>query len=59
VAAQAATLLTKAATAVMWVIRSRAAASSTPSDSEAVRPDPRWALELKTKQMLAAQTTNG
>jgi len=37
----------------------RAAASSTSSESEAVRPDPRWALSWKTKQMLAAQTTNG
>jgi RNA recognition motif-containing protein len=33
---------------------------STPAESEAVRPDPRWASELeKLKQMLAAQTTNG
>jgi len=33
--------------------------SSTPSDSDAIRPDPRWANELeKLKQMLAAQTTN-
>lgn len=43
----------------------RAPASSNSSitpivDSEAVRPDPRWASELeKLKQMLAAQTTNG
>lgn len=38
----------------------RRPASSTPSESEAVRPDPRWASELeKLKQMLAAQTTNG
>lgn len=38
----------------------RPASSSTPTDSEAVRPDPRWASELeKLKQMLAAQTTNG
>lgn len=29
------------------------------SDSDAIRPDPRWATELeKLKQMLAAQTTN-
>ncbi|MBD2195927.1 MULTISPECIES: RNA recognition motif domain-containing protein [Calothrix] len=29
------------------------------SDSDAIRPDPRWASELeKLKQMLAAQTTN-
>jgi RNA recognition motif-containing protein len=34
--------------------------SSTSSESDAVRPDPRWASELeKLKQMLAAQTTNG
>jgi RNA recognition motif-containing protein len=33
--------------------------SSTPADSEAIRPDPRWANELeKLKQMLAAQATN-
>ncbi|UKP00083.1 RNA recognition motif domain-containing protein [Nostoc sp. UHCC 0870] len=33
--------------------------STTTSDSDAVRPDPRWASELeKLKQMLAAQTTN-
>lgn len=33
--------------------------SNTPADSEAIRPDPRWANELeKLKQMLAAQTTN-
>ena len=39
----------------------RAPAVSTPiADSDAVRPDPRWASELeKLKQMLAAQTTNG
>ena len=38
----------------------RAATSSTPAESEAIRPDPRWASELeKLKQMLAAQTTNG
>ncbi|MBD2164454.1 RNA-binding protein [Calothrix sp. FACHB-156] len=42
----------------------RGAASSgrettTTSDSDAIRPDPRWASELeKLKQMLAAQTTN-
>ncbi|WP_017651539.1 RNA recognition motif domain-containing protein [Fortiea contorta] len=31
----------------------------TTSDSDAIRPDPRWASELeKLKQMLAAQTTN-
>lgn len=33
--------------------------STTTSDTDAVRPDPRWASELeKLKQMLAAQTTN-
>ncbi|MBE9050445.1 RNA-binding protein [Nostocales cyanobacterium LEGE 11386] len=33
--------------------------SSTNVDSDAIRPDPRWASELeKLKQMLAAQTTN-
>jgi RNA recognition motif-containing protein len=33
--------------------------SSTNTDSDAIRPDPRWASELeKLKQMLAAQTTN-
>jgi RNA recognition motif-containing protein len=33
--------------------------ASTASDSDAIRPDPRWANELeKLKQMLAAQTTN-
>lgn len=39
----------------------RAATSTTATnESEAVRPDPRWASELeKLKQMLAAQTTNG
>ena len=38
----------------------RRPASSTPTDSDAVRPDPRWASELeKLKQMLAAQTPNG
>jgi RNA recognition motif-containing protein len=34
--------------------------SSNTSDSEGIRPDPRWASELeKLKQMLAAQTSNG
>lgn len=34
-------------------------ASSAGSDSDAIRPDPRWAAELeKLKQMLAAQPTN-
>ncbi|MCF4969274.1 MULTISPECIES: RNA recognition motif domain-containing protein [Nostocales] len=33
--------------------------STSTSDSDAIRPDPRWASELeKLKQMLAAQTTN-
>ncbi|BAY28272.1 RNP-1 like RNA-binding protein [Nostoc carneum NIES-2107] len=33
--------------------------TTTTSDSDAIRPDPRWASELeKLKQMLAAQTTN-
>jgi RNA recognition motif-containing protein len=33
--------------------------SNTTADSDAIRPDPRWASELeKLKQMLAAQTTN-
>lgn len=33
--------------------------SNTTTDSDAIRPDPRWASELeKLKQMLAAQTTN-
>ncbi|MBW4562965.1 MAG: RNA-binding protein [Mojavia pulchra JT2-VF2] len=33
--------------------------STTTSDSDAIRPDPRWASELeKLKQMLAAQATN-
>ncbi|BAY26397.1 RNP-1 like RNA-binding protein [Calothrix sp. NIES-2100] len=33
--------------------------TTTSSDSDAIRPDPRWASELeKLKQMLAAQTTN-
>ncbi len=39
--------------------RGPARESSTPTDSDAIRPDPRWANELeKLKQMLAAQTTN-
>lgn len=39
--------------------RRAAATSSTPTDSEAIRPDPRWASELeKLKQMLSAQTSN-
>ncbi len=39
----------------------RRAPSTTPTtDTDAVRPDPRWASELeKLKQILAAQTTNG
>lgn len=38
----------------------RAAAITTSTDSEGIRPDPRWASELeKLKQMLAAQATNG
>jgi RNA recognition motif-containing protein len=33
--------------------------NTTSADSDAIRPDPRWASELeKLKQMLAAQTTN-
>ncbi|QSJ19662.1 RNA-binding protein [Nostoc sp. UHCC 0702] len=33
--------------------------TTTTADSDAIRPDPRWASELeKLKQMLAAQTTN-
>ncbi|MBW4643710.1 MAG: RNA-binding protein [Goleter apudmare HA4340-LM2] len=33
--------------------------TTTTSDSDTIRPDPRWASELeKLKQMLAAQTTN-
>lgn len=33
--------------------------STTPSDPEAVQPDPRWAQDLeKLKQLLAAQATN-
>lgn len=40
--------------------RRAAPATSNQADSDAVRPDPRWASELeKLKQMLAAQTTNG
>lgn len=39
--------------------RAATSSSTPPSDSEAVRPDPRWASELeKLKQMLAAQTSN-
>ncbi|MEH2348199.1 MAG: RNA-binding protein [Nostoc sp.] len=38
---------------------SRENSTTTTSDSDAIRPDPRWASELeKLKQMLAAQTTN-
>ena len=39
----------------------RRAVTNTPTtDSDAIRPDPRWASELeKLKQMLATQTTNG
>jgi RNA recognition motif-containing protein len=34
--------------------------TSNTGESDAIRPDPRWASELeKLKQMLAAQTTNG
>jgi len=34
--------------------------ASNAGESDAIRPDPRWASELeKLKQMLAAQTTNG
>ncbi len=37
----------------------RAATTSTPAETDAVRPDPRWASDLeKLKQMLAAQTSN-
>ena len=40
--------------------KQRRTTSTTSSDSDAVRPDPRWASELeKLKQMLSAQTTNG
>ncbi|HEY9858200.1 MAG TPA: RNA-binding protein [Candidatus Obscuribacterales bacterium] len=39
--------------------KSRRVAASTPTDSDAVQPDPRWAQELeKLKQLLAAQATN-
>jgi len=38
----------------------RTTANTTSTDSEGIRPDPRWASELeKLKQMLAAQSTNG
>ena len=38
----------------------RTTANTTSTDSEGIRPDPRWASELeKLKEMLAAQTTNG
>ena len=38
---------------------SRETSSSNSNDSDAVRPDPRWASELeKLKEMLAAQATN-
>lgn len=37
----------------------RPAGTSTPTDSDSVQPDPRWAQDLeKLKQLLAAQTTN-
>ncbi len=37
-----------------------AVATTASTDSEGIRPDPRWASELeKLKQMLATQTTNG
>ncbi|MBD2446839.1 RNA-binding protein [Nostoc sp. FACHB-152] len=37
----------------------RSESSTSTTDSDAIRPDPRWASELeKLKQMLAAQTTN-
>ena len=37
-----------------------ATSSSSTTDADGVRPDPRWASELeKLKQMLATQTTNG
>lgn len=37
----------------------RTTTSSNTSDSDAIRPDPRWASELEQlKQMLSAQTTN-
>ena len=39
--------------------KSRRVAATTPTDSDAVQPDPRWAQELeKLKQLLAAQATN-
>lgn len=39
---------------------SPAGTSTSSSDADGIRPDPRWASELeKLKQMLAAQTTNG
>jgi RNA recognition motif-containing protein len=39
---------------------SPAGTSTSSSESDGIRPDPRWASELeKLKQMLAAQTTNG
>lgn len=40
--------------------RAGAVATTTSTESEGIRPDPRWASELeKLKQMLATQTTNG
>lgn len=40
--------------------RRTTANNTTSTDSEGIRPDPRWASELeKLKEMLAAQTTNG
>lgn len=40
--------------------RPATATSSSTTDSDGIRPDPRWASELeKLKQMLAAQTSNG
>lgn len=40
--------------------RPATATSTSTTDSEGIRPDPRWASELeKLKQMLATQTTNG
>lgn len=40
--------------------KQRRTTSTSASDSDTVRPDPRWASELeKLKQMLSAQTTNG
>ena len=39
--------------------KSRRSTSNTPSQSNAVQPDPRWAEELeKLKELLAAQTAN-